>query len=385
MEEVAAGVGDADMNLLDAGFRLFPVVAEFHLATHRLLLLAQGCFVPLEAVERGNERAVRESGESGNAHVDTDRATLRHGLLDLARGLDAHEPFAAPMAHGDVFHPAQRLPAVAVAQPAELGQQDAVVVLLQFDLFRVGVAEAVRLAFLLEAREAGPLGEEVGIRALQVLERLLQRVDGRISQPRCVRAVAPFGEQLAQARITELLLTLLVAFFLQRQRLVEHEPARSGEAAHLALLFAGWHQFVLEGLESLHNDMRHGRHCVFKMHVHLVFVSKYRRDVFDGDAINRLRTMFAKVCADFEAQLIEMDGEDDHVHLLVEYPPKVAVSNLVNSLKGVSSRLLRKERPDIQKRYWRGVLWSPSYFASSCGGAPISIVRQYIEQQQTPH
>ena len=53
--------------------------------------------------------------------------------------------------------------------------------------------------------------------------------------------------------------------------------------------------------------------------------------------------------------------------------------------KGVSSRLLRKERPDIQKRYWKGVLWSPSYFASSCGGAPISIVRQYIEQQQTPH
>jgi putative transposase len=89
------------------------------------------------------------------------------------------------------------------------------------------------------------------------------------------------------------------------------------------------------------NDIRQGRHCFFKMHVHLVFVAKYRRRVFDGDAINRLRTIFAKVCADFEAQLIEMDG--------------------------------------------KGVLWSPSYFASSCGGAPISIVRQYIEQQQTPH
>ncbi len=101
------------------------------------------------------------------------------------------------------------------------------------------------------------------------------------------------------------------------------------------------------------------------MHVHLVFVAKYRRRVFDGDAINRLRTIFAEVCTDFEAQLIEMDGEDDSAsHLLVEYPPKVAVSNLVNSLKGVSSRLLRKERPDIQKRYWKGVLWSPSYFAS---------------------
>ena len=84
------------------------------------------------------------------------------------------------------------------------------------------------------------------------------------------------------------------------------------------------------------------------------------------------------------ATLVEMDGEDDHVHLLVEYPSKLAVSSLVNSLKGVSSRLLRQQRLDIRMRYWKGVLWSPSYFASSCGGAPISIVRQYIEQQKTP-
>ena len=133
------------------------------------------------------------------------------------------------------------------------------------------------------------------------------------------------------------------------------------------------------------NDIRHGRHCVFLMHAHLVFVTKYRRNVLDRDAINELRGIFTKVCLDFGAELVEFDGEDDHVHLLVAYPPKIAVSNLVNSLKGVSSRLLRKERPDIQKRYWKGALWSPSYFAASCGGAPISIVRQYIEQQQTPH
>ncbi len=132
------------------------------------------------------------------------------------------------------------------------------------------------------------------------------------------------------------------------------------------------------------NEIRHGRHCVFKMHVHLVFVAKYRRKVFDGDAIDRMRRMFGKVCEDMEASLIEMDGEDNHVHLLVEYPPKLAVSVLVNSLKGVSSRLLRKERTDLKKRYWKNVLWSPSYFASSCGGAPIGIIKQYIEQQQTP-
>ena len=135
-----------------------------------------------------------------------------------------------------------------------------------------------------------------------------------------------------------------------------------------------------------YNDIRHGRRCVFNMHVHLVFVAKYRRNVFDKEAINRLRELFTKVCSDFEAQLIEMDGEGDHVHLLVEYPPKVSVSSLVNSLKGASSRVLRNERPDIARRFYhKGVLWSPSYFASSCGGAPISVIRQYIEQQQTPH
>jgi putative transposase len=80
-----------------------------------------------------------------------------------------------------------------------------------------------------------------------------------------------------------------------------------------------------------------------------------------------------------------MDGESNHVHLLVEYPPKVSVSALVNSLKGASSRRLGSERPDMKGRYWKNMLWSPSYFTASCGAAPIGIVRQYIEQQQTPH
>lgn len=120
------------------------------------------------------------------------------------------------------------------------------------------------------------------------------------------------------------------------------------------------------------------------MHVHLVFVTKYRRCVFSQAALNDMRDIFADVCRDFESELVEFDGEKDHVHLLINYPPKVAVSKLVNSLKGVSSRLLRKTRKELRMFYWKGVLWSPSYFAASCGGAPISIIRQYIEQQQTP-
>lgn len=133
------------------------------------------------------------------------------------------------------------------------------------------------------------------------------------------------------------------------------------------------------------NDIRSGRHCVFNMHVHLVFVTKYRRDVFTKAILNDLQEIFASVCADFEAELVEFDGEDDHVHLLVNYPPKVTISKLVNSLKGISSLLIRKKNyPNIKKKLWKGALWSPSYFAGSCGGAPIEIIRQYIEQQQTP-
>lgn len=135
--------------------------------------------------------------------------------------------------------------------------------------------------------------------------------------------------------------------------------------------------------EAEMQDYRTGRHCVFALHVHLVFVTKFRRDVLSEPAIRDLAAIFASICKDFEAALVECSGEDDHVHLLVEYPPKVTLSKLVNSLKGVSSRLLREDRPEIAGRYFKGVLWSPSYFAASCGGAPISIIRQYIEQQRS--
>lgn len=120
------------------------------------------------------------------------------------------------------------------------------------------------------------------------------------------------------------------------------------------------------------------------MHVHLVFVTKYRRRVFEAKHIEAMRELFTRLCDDFECQLVEMDGEDDHVHLLINFPPKVAVSKLVNSLKGVSSRRLRQQFPELKKRYWKGVLWSPSYFAGSCGGAPLTVIRQYVENQKTP-
>jgi len=114
----------------------------------------------------------------------------------------------------------------------------------------------------------------------------------------------------------------------------------------------------------------------------LVFVTKYRRDVLSALAIRDLSGTFAKVCRDFEAELVEGSGEDDHAHLLVRYSSTVALSKLVNSLKGVSSRRLREIRPEVSGRYHEGVLWSASYFAASCGGARLSVIAEYARSQR---
>ena len=116
--------------------------------------------------------------------------------------------------------------------------------------------------------------------------------------------------------------------------------------------------------------------------MHLVCVTKHRRKVLDDRAIVWMQQHCAKVCATMGCRLLALDGEADHIHLLIEYPPKHSISTLVNALKGTSSRMLRQERPDIADRYWKGVLWSPSYFAVSAGGAPLDVIRQYVEDQR---
>ncbi|GAA1177952.1 IS200/IS605 family transposase [Pseudonocardia alaniniphila] len=133
------------------------------------------------------------------------------------------------------------------------------------------------------------------------------------------------------------------------------------------------------------DDIRTGRHCAFELHAHLVFITKYRHRVFADQHLKRMEEIMRAVCDDFEVELVEFTGEANHVHLLVNFPPKVAISKLVNSLKGVSSRRLRQEFPDLIQHYWRAQrLWSGSYFAGSVGGPPLSIMQHYIEQQHRP-
>jgi len=132
------------------------------------------------------------------------------------------------------------------------------------------------------------------------------------------------------------------------------------------------------------NNIRTGRHVVFDLHAHLVFVTKYRKKVLNKEVLQDMKNIFKKIADEHQVILKEFNGEEDHIHMLIHYPPKVSLSKLVNSLKGVSSRRLRQNWPQLEEKYYKGVLWSPSYFAASCGGAPIEIIKKYIEDQNTP-
>ncbi|WP_369252803.1 IS200/IS605 family transposase [Streptomyces sp. R41] len=131
--------------------------------------------------------------------------------------------------------------------------------------------------------------------------------------------------------------------------------------------------------------MRRGRSVVYSLHAHLVFTPKYRRGPFTDEILTHCEEIMRDVCADFGAELHEFNGEKDYVHLLVHYPPKIALSRLVGSLKGVSARRLRQEFPDHIRRYlWGDHLWCPSYFAASAGGAPLTVIKEYIDNQKRP-
>jgi putative transposase len=129
-------------------------------------------------------------------------------------------------------------------------------------------------------------------------------------------------------------------------------------------------------------ETRTGRQCAFALHVHVVFVTKFRHKVFTEAHLKRMEEIMRSVCTDFGCHLVEFTGEDNHVHLLVNFPPHQAGQLPQGRL---SSRHLLREFPDLVRHYWRAnKLWSASYFAATVGGAPLSVVRQYIEQQNQP-
>jgi putative transposase len=126
-----------------------------------------------------------------------------------------------------------------------------------------------------------------------------------------------------------------------------------------------------------------GSHSVYSIYLHLVFVTKYRRKIITDHMVQTMAEVFQRVCTANKSKMLEINGEPDHVHLMIDLHPDNNISQLVASLKGASSRIVRKEFAEqIQAVYFgKPVFWSSSYYASSAGGVPLERVKQYIQDQ----
>lgn len=126
-------------------------------------------------------------------------------------------------------------------------------------------------------------------------------------------------------------------------------------------------------------------HCVYRLNYHLVLVTKYRRKCFNIEILERLEVIFKEQCSKWDVEVVEFGGEGDHIHLMLDMHPNIEPAKLINSLKTVSSRLIRKEFSEHMKAYyWKPVLWSRAYCLITAGGAPLGVLKQYIQNQDRP-
>lgn len=129
-------------------------------------------------------------------------------------------------------------------------------------------------------------------------------------------------------------------------------------------------------------QFRKERNSVSDLKIHLVCVVKYRRDILTPESLAVIEKSFREVAQKMDFKIEEFNGEADHIHALIEYPPKLSISQMVNALKGVSSR--RYGQAGYPKPYGKDALWTPSYFVSSVGGAPLEVLKKYIQSQEKP-
>lgn len=122
-------------------------------------------------------------------------------------------------------------------------------------------------------------------------------------------------------------------------------------------------------------------HSVFFLHYHLVLVVKYRRQVFDERISERAKEIFAYIAPKYNITLQEWNHDKDHVHILFRAHPNSEISKFINAYKSASSRLLKKEFPEIRQKLWKEYFWSQSFCLLTTGGAPIEVIRKYIETQ----
>lgn len=132
-------------------------------------------------------------------------------------------------------------------------------------------------------------------------------------------------------------------------------------------------------------DLHRASHIVYAIHLHIYFVTKYRRKVFTSKMIARIKEVMGGICQKHKSSILESGAEPDHIYLLVDLHPDNNISHLVKSLKSASSQMIQKEFPNEYAQFYGGTsLWGRQKFIVSCGGAPLEIIQQYIANQDEP-
>ena len=128
------------------------------------------------------------------------------------------------------------------------------------------------------------------------------------------------------------------------------------------------------------SDYKHGAHSVFSIHLHLVWITKYRKPVLIGDIALKTREILRQICEAESVEIIRGHVSRDHIHLFVSMPPQIAISRLVQKLKGKSSHKLLHTYPSLRRQYWGRHFWARGYFCCSSGNVTDDVIKQYIEQ-----
>ena len=131
------------------------------------------------------------------------------------------------------------------------------------------------------------------------------------------------------------------------------------------------------------NDMKldNNNHSVFAMYYHIVLVVKYRRKVIDDRISDYAKDLFEKICPGYNITLLEWNHDVDHIHVMFKAEPNSELSKFINAYKSASSRMIKKDFPEVRKKLWKEYFWSRSFCLLTTEGAPIEVIRQYIETQ----
>ncbi len=122
-------------------------------------------------------------------------------------------------------------------------------------------------------------------------------------------------------------------------------------------------------------------HSALLLYCHLVLVVKFRRNVFDDDMSNYAKDMFVRLSENYNIRLVEWNHDVDHVHILFKAHPNTEMTKFINAYKSASSRLIKRDFPQVKKKLWKEMFWSRSFCLLTTGGSPIDIVKKYIENQ----